>query len=41
MKEGPKLHGHKLIYVEAMKKFSTQGAEFLFKNFSKHQEKER
>ena len=26
MTEGPQLHGYKLIYTEAFKKFSSQGA---------------
>ena len=38
--EGPKLHGHKLLYVEAFKKFTSQGAEYLFRDFTKKQEKE-
>jgi len=41
MKDGPKLHSYKLVYTEAMRKFSSQGAEFLFKNFTKNQEKEK
>lgn len=36
-KDGPKLHSHKVVYTEAMRKFSAQGAEFLFKNFTKNQ----
>ena len=40
-KEGPKLSGFKLIYTEAHRKLSSQGAEFLFRDFSKQQEKEK
>ncbi len=38
-KEGPKLHNHRFTYMEAIRKLSAQGAEFLFKNFTKSQEK--
>lgn len=41
IRDGPKLHNYKLIYMEAMRKLSKQGAEFLFKNFAKIQEKDK
>jgi len=33
------LHNHRYTYIEAIRKLSAQGAEFLFKNFTKSQEK--
>lgn len=39
LKEGPKLHNYKYIYLEAIRKLSSQGADFLFKKFTKEQEK--
>ena len=39
LKEGPKYHNYKFVYLEAVRKLSAQGAEFLFKSFSKQQEK--
>jgi hypothetical protein len=39
LKDGPKLHNYKFVYLEAVKKLSSQGAEFLFRNFNKQQEK--
>lgn len=39
LKDGPKLHNYKYVYLEAVRKLSAQGAEFLFKNFTKQQEK--
>lgn len=38
-KEGPKLHNYKFTYAQAVRKLSAQGAEFLFKSFTKQQEK--
>jgi hypothetical protein len=38
-KEGPMLHNYKYAYLEAVRKLSAQGAEFLFKSFNKQQEK--
>lgn len=33
------MHNHRYTYIEAIRKLSAQGAEFLFKNFTKSQEK--
>ena len=41
MKDGPRLHNYKLIYTEAVRKLASQGADFLFKNFVKGQEKDK
>lgn len=35
IKEGPKLHDYRFVYADAFRKMFPQGANFLFKEFTK------